>query len=283
MDIPPEEQLSLEEKIKIVTGFLLDSPPGEVDDVFNDLRILMNDDAAFQAGILSALEEYNTEQFITAALPGHDHQVIVSRYGQLEPDFFIDPRSHLTFKFDHLRQRVIEVKPHELDEESEPIRGAIDSAIQEFVSDHYPTGVVTVYAKDQKVTIAIVNNKYNPENLWNGRWRSVWHISPESGEIKGSIKVNVHYFEDGNVQLNCNKDFEAIITTSLDDHNLAAAAYVKQISKSEHEFQTSLIEAYSELADNTFKSLRRALPMTRHKLDWDKIMNYKIKEELLKK
>ena len=35
----------------------------------------------------------------------------------------------------------------------------------------------------------------------NGRWRSVWKVSNGGNDITGRIRVNVHYFEDGNVQL----------------------------------------------------------------------------------
>lgn len=42
-------------------------------------------------------------------------------------------------------------------------------------------------------------------------------------------------------------------------------------------------ESYNDLAENTFKGLRRALPMTRNKMDWNKILNYKIGSELSQK
>ena len=44
----------------------------------------------------------------------------------------------------------------------------------------------------------------------NGRWRSKWSItfstSQSEGELTGDIKSQVHYFEDGNVQLVSNND-----------------------------------------------------------------------------
>jgi capping protein alpha len=42
-------------------------------------------------------------------------------------------------------------------------------------------------------------------------------------------------------------------------------------------------DSYSELSENTFKELRRALPYTRNKVDWHKILNYKIGNELSSK
>jgi capping protein alpha len=40
-----------------------------------DVRVLMADDPALQTGILDALREYNTEQYITGKLPGQENQV----------------------------------------------------------------------------------------------------------------------------------------------------------------------------------------------------------------
>lgn len=46
---------------------------------------------------------------------------------------------------------------------------------------------------------------FNSVLFRNGRWRGVWTCKfvPGSGavEVTGKLKVNVHYYEDGNVQL----------------------------------------------------------------------------------
>ncbi|GBC09088.1 hypothetical protein RclHR1_00860026 [Rhizophagus clarus] len=281
------ENLSTEEKLKIVTNFLLSSPPGESDEVYNDIRVLTADDPALQTGILNALREYNTEQYITVNLPlqeNQENQVLVSKFGQIENenDLYLDPKSHQAFRFDHMIRTVTDVEPRPPDEKTEPLRSAVENAITNYVEDHFKDGVSSVYSTENgTITIAIVDNKYNSSNFWNGRWRSTWVVDPETGKLKGNIKVNVHYYEDGNVQLDSNKEIEVETSTTTENPAAAAAAYVRLIGKAENEYQTAVNEAYIELSENTFKSLRRSLPLTRQKLDWDKILNYKIGQELL--
>jgi capping protein alpha len=48
----------------------------------------------------------------------------------------------------------------------------------------------------------------------------------------------------------------------------AAQELVKQIRAKEDEVQVAVNEAYGQLAETTFKKLRRQLPITRAKVDW---------------
>lgn len=267
------EDLSIDEKLKIASEFLLESPPGEFNDVLNDVRLLVNNDQALQEGVLPAVEKYNREQYMTVKSPGHEHEIIISEFNHIDGKRYLDPKSKEIVTVDHMRLTASDPEPFTNEPSNEETRAAIEIAVKAYVSDHYPHGVYGVYSKDNTVTICVVDNKYNPNNFWNGRWRSTWSVS--GSNLKGDVKVNVHYYEDGNVQLNTSNTFSTSIATNS-DVKLFAKEIIKQIEKLEGEFQTGLNSTYAQLSDNAFKSLRRALPVTKTKVDWNKIANYKI-------
>jgi F-actin capping protein alpha subunit. len=51
----------------------------------------------------------------------------------------------------------------------------------------------------------------------------------------------------------------------------SASKILALIADEEGKYQTSLNDTYHEMGEKTFKGLRRALPLTRQKLDWDKV------------
>jgi len=278
-----------QERIKIASGFLLQSPPGEINDVLNDVRDIIADDEALQAGVLPSLQTYNLEQFIAADVPGCEHQVIVSEAGRIQSDGdeerFLDPRSKTTFVFDHLRLEASDPQPYEVDEEAETFRSALEAATITYLADHFLGGVTTVFAtpgSSSKFIVQIVANKYNPQNYWSGRWRSEYRIDLEGNKVDGKILVNVHYYEQGNVQLSTTHDSSFALPPAVvsSPSKQKAEKLLALIENEEGKYQVSLNDAYQEMAEKTFKGLRRALPLTRQKLDWDKVLGYKLGAEL---
>lgn len=279
-----------EELVQIATNFLLNSPPGEFMEVVTDVRALLPNEQLLNNVADETFREYNTEQMLQVVSPNNKHQVLISKHGEVGDGEYLDPRGNQVITFDHIKQEISGSRPisGELDADVEPYRAAFDDEAAKYVQEHYPHGATTVYGKKQgsqnKIVVAISASKFNPSNFWNGRWRSVWQITfSSSGQatIDGKIQVNVHYYEDGNVQLNTNT--EKHLQSPVGDAGSTASAAMKAIIKAEQAFHAALDTSYTTMGDTTFKALRRALPITRNKIVWNQILKYKLGNELSQK
>ncbi|CAE6502477.1 unnamed protein product [Rhizoctonia solani] len=268
------------QRLSAAASFIIQSPPGEINDVISDLRTIVNDDDALQDGIQPSLEKYNQDQFVCVTVPGHEHQVIVSNAGLIpESGRFLDPRTKTSFVFDHLTLTASEPEPVEVDAESEPFRSALEESTLKYLAEYFQEGVGSVFALNPNTfVVQIVANKYNPQNFWSGRWRSEYSIDLEKGEISGKVLVNVHYYEQGNVQLQTIYTPTFSVPAGLTPSS--APKILAIIGEKEGEHERALSNAYADLGEKSFKSLRRALPLTRQKLDWDKVLGYKLGAEL---
>ncbi|KAJ2008543.1 F-actin-capping protein subunit alpha [Coemansia thaxteri] len=272
--------MSADDRIAKVAQFLLHSPPGEVDDVFNDIRGIVNDDDALQEQVGPVLAESNMQQFLSVEVPGQQSKVLITPYNQIGEDRYLDPNTRTEFAFDHLRRVASDAQEASEAGANEEVRAELQRELDGYVASYYASGSVSVFVHEGSVVSCIVSNRFSPGNYWNGSWRAVWSFDPATGQLNGSAKVRVHYFEEGNVQLDTQSDFAADVPMAGASETDVAARVAAKIKTFEAEFQQAINDGYTQLAEKTFRGLRRTLPVTRNKVDWEKIANYKIGGEL---
>jgi len=284
-----ENTITEEEKIKIAANFLFHSPPGEFKEVFLDLRGLLNDDRILKKSLNNVNARYNQDQFVQCEVEGSSEPCLITEYNELPNGRYFDPRTKTSFKFDHLHFKSAEFEPfQDQDSLSEPWRSTLEKELTSYVKVHYKDAACSVFGSSDQGVVSLVActeaHKFQPSNFWNARWRARWAISfqpsgkTDNIELSGILKVQVHYYEDGNVQLVSQKEVKD--TINLGDHEHTAKSIVKAIEKAENEYQNAISENYQTMSETTFKALRRALPVTRSKIDWNKISSYKIANEL---
>lgn len=108
----------------------------------------------------------------------------------------------------------------------------------------------------------------------NGRWRSLYIFSPSESSLSGTIKVDVHYYEDGNVRLLTTKPISSSVSSA------SASSILREIAVSEKKYQEEINKGFNNLSEGAFKGLRRQLPITRQKIEWDKIAGYRLGQDI---
>ena len=109
----------------------------------------------------------------------------------------------------------------------------------------------------------------------NGRFRAIYQFPvAEPTTVSGKIHVDVHYYEDGNVSLNTTKPVNISISS------LSAEAIVSRIATAERDYQETLNRAFVQMAEEAFKNLRRQLPITRQKVEWEKVGGYRLGQDI---
>lgn len=282
-----EELVSDTEKARIAAHLVQEAPPGEFNEVWNDARILLNDDN-LMGSLAPAAAQYHKDQLLAVQYDSSYPKTLLTNYNELPDGRFYDPISKKSFKYNFLNKSVSDVQPYEgphVDEKLEAFRKAVQVELDAYIQEHYHNaGVGVVFVFCGHLAIAIESHIFKPKNYWNGRWRSQWEIPAleknETIEINGFSRINVHYYEDGNVQLSAEKkDLTAQAKYSNDPVETAKSVIVA-IEKTETTFENAIIQNYNVMSDNTFKMLRRKLPITRSKFDWQNSHSYRIAHEI---
>ncbi|KAL2017173.1 hypothetical protein VTK56DRAFT_2542 [Thermocarpiscus australiensis] len=260
----------------IVSSFVEGAPPGELADVLADIKALTILSPNLVNELGPAFQKYNEEQFATVRLPGSSQQVIISSHNSLGDGRYYDVESASSFAFDHATQKASAVQSYVLEGAQADLIKSTLKGLSAYVKEHFTNAAYGAYPieNDSKIAIIIVANKYSPNNFWNGRWRSLYIFDPASASLEGSIKVDVHYYEDGNVRLLTNKPVSASVSAGT------GTAIAKEISIGEKKYQEELNRSFTSLSEGAFKALRRQLPVTRQKIEWDKVAGYRLGQDI---
>lgn len=271
----------------MVSSFLLHAPPGEFPEVLDDVKGIVRDDRLIEEQVSKVLPRYTKSQLTPIKIDGSEHATILSKFNDIGSGRFVDPRTRKSFRYDHMTGIASDFDDWQPDAHAESWRGALEKEWTSYSGEHYHEGAGSVFSsfKDDIVTLnaCLEGHQFQPKKFWNGRWRSMWTLTFNPAKDKqldlvGLIRLHVHYYEDGNVQLVSSRNCDQKINLSKPEQ--VAKDVVGAVKKLESDYQRAISENYQTISDTTFKALRRPLPVNRSKIEWNKLMGYKIGSEL---
>jgi capping protein alpha len=267
-----------EQKMSIATYFIMSSPTGELADVVKDVTKLVADPATLtDEAMTRIIKEYNHEQMAFAPDPTRaDAFSMVTAFGLLPDGRHFNPITNQALTFDHKTHKFTAAadSKSQVDAGLNKYRAAVQKALDGYVENSYKAGKVcaVVYAGvDGRLTICISAKNVHLGNFWTGGWRSCYGVDMNkqgAAELKGTIKIGVHYFEDGNVQLHANFDQTAKVNISAKEDETGSAV-AAAIAKIENDFHAHLEEMYVKMHTTTFKAMRRVLTIQKQHMNWN--------------
>lgn len=260
---PPSD----EDRLAISRRLLLSSPPGQFDLILADLRNiqkstsvadgLLSDDWA--EGVRSEYEQITRRDCLDASSGGEEGETDLEKalreaIGKYMSDHYVGSTIG--------KEKV----------GGEPKEGTSNRSNFAVKSDR---------GDDGKITIRTYAENVDLRNYRAGSWSAEYRISPsgEGGsggsssevEIEGTVDVVAHAFENGNVQMRSSIPLgpSAVGADSKSPQDVARAV-VDQIQRWEDDdVQGKLGTMYDSVNDTMLKSLRRVMPVTRTRMDWN--------------
>ncbi|KAI5951075.1 CAP1 [Candida jiufengensis] len=251
----------------IVTSLISSAPPTELPEVIKNLKVLSKD--ITNSTIENSINEYLKTHSIII-----DDYIINSQNKDSNSSKYIDYIRNEKFNFDLVNEKIIDVESYDHDIS---IPKDLIIKLEKYGNDYYVDFNFTIIPTDENnYKIIIIGEKQNQENFYTGSWQSEYSIS--NNRITGKINLDIHYFEEGNVRLKFTESLSDSINSSTTSN------VINFINNSENEIEEKIIQNFTNLNQNSFKNLRRLLPVTRSKLNWGSaIGNYRLGSDVVNK
>ncbi|ETN16804.1 hypothetical protein, variant [Phytophthora nicotianae INRA-310] len=201
------------------------------------------------------------------------YKILICEEGEVDAAHYVDPIGNRVLGFDHIKQQIVAEDVAEIPEDRvtdfEKERQEVQKTLQSYLQFEYMHGgTAGVYIVGTKLVVNLCTERINLRNFWGGRWNSRWEVdlTANPAKVKGTIQLHVHYFENGNLQLQNSKDIEEEITVQRPGG--LGDAILRVMKEAEDDLQTNLEDMYINMSEETFKEMRRVMPVTQTKMEW---------------
>jgi capping protein alpha len=253
--------------VNVAKYIIKKTPIGHLGKSLENLRSVVGEQVMDTEDVKKEIHNYGENHLSAVNNDVTNSKVVISSLTKDAEGFYHDQGQKVKFKIGLESGGVEEAQQTDIQND---LRDAIEKAIKEYLQKCYKMEVTryNVYydGATNKIIVLISVHNLNLKSFWSGEWLSTWEL--DSGKnVKGTLKANTYYYEEGNIQFNLDTKFNSNIQGS--DNNTIAANLIEFIKTSENSVQLELEKVYDELSENYIKPLRRKLPVTGTKMNWN--------------
>ncbi|CAM9132356.1 unnamed protein product [Phaeothamnion confervicola] len=283
------------EKLEIASNLLNSSPPGQFGHVLADVKQLLPTGLIDDDWVCSVARSYNALGW--RSIDVDDHRFVPAAEAQVGPAHCIDTKAAgCLVAVDHITAATLPDSQAPLppplppaDDATvnaalEPLRAAAEAAVDAYRKTQFRPGrsASSVFASGGRLVIYVNSEHLNLRNWWGGAWASRYELAPAANGgtwnggsggggawvLQGKMRVHLHYFEDGNMQLQSTKALPPTDITAEDDEGVAMAM-AAAIKAAEDALHAALEEMYTTVEESTLRSLRRPKTIVATKFGWN--------------
>ena len=259
--------MSASDNAKNVAKYIIrQTPIGHLEKAKENLNVVVGEEIMDSDEIKNEIKEYS-ENHLNQIDTDNNTKVVISSLTKDANGSYYDQSQKIKFDVDFNSQKVINSETVEVQNE---LRDITEDVLKSYLEKYYKPEVTksNVYFDEasNKLVVLISAHNINLKNFWSGEWLSTWELEVGSNNVKGNIKANTYYYEEGNIQFNLNTNFEEALKGNNNEE--IAIAFVKAIEKNENNVQLELENVYNDFSDKYIKPLRRKLPVTGTKMNW---------------
>ena len=250
--------------VKVAQYIIKKTPIGHLGKSLENLTALVGEQVMKTEQVQSEIHNYGETHLSPVENNLTNTKVVISNLTKDSEGFYYDQGQKVKFKIQN--GAVEEAQETECTDE---LREAVEAKVKEYINKCYKTEVTkyNIYFTDDKIVVLISAHNLNLKSFWSGEWLSTWEMTISSKQIAGTLRANTYYYEEGNIQFSLDTKFNG--AASGGDNNAIAESLVEFIKKSENSVQLELEKVYDELSENYIKPLRRKLPITGTKMNWN--------------
>ena len=244
------------------------TPIGHLGKSLENLRSVVGEEVMDTNDVKTEIHNYGENHLSQVLNNVTNTKVVISSLTKDSEGFYHDQGQKVKFKIGLDSGSVEDAQPTDIQND---LRDAIEAKLKEYLEKCYVMDVTkyNVYfdGAANKIVVLISVHNLNLKSFWSGEWLSTWELNLSTKQAKGSLKANTYYYEEGNIQFSLETKFSP---TNLGGGNEEMAEdLIEYIKTSENSVQLELETVYDELSENYIKPLRRKLPVTGTKMNWN--------------